>query len=101
MLKVGFGAEQNKDQSGFRVQGKKVTRKENEGFNLEMFLSVLNNRLEKNEGERTVFRSGNHRCLRNESPRQCLFGLLEIVYTSPAGIYRRCGRVALVSTWDN
>ena len=46
-------------------------------------------------------RNGNHRPLRNEPPHQCLFGLLENFYTSPAGIYHRCGRVVLLSTWGN
>ena len=68
-----------------------------------MPLSVSRNRLEKNEaGEwEGVSRSDNHRCLRNEPPHQCLFGLLENVYTFPVGIYYRYGRVVLASTWGN
>jgi len=47
-----------------------------------------------------VARNDNHRCLRKEPLHRCLFGLLENFCTSPSGIYYRCGKVVVASTWD-
>jgi hypothetical protein len=90
-----------KDLEGTELWRNQAIREDSRRLNLEVLLPVSRDRLEKNEtGEKGegVSQNGNHRCLRNEPPHECLFGLLESFCTSAVGIYHRYGRVVLAST---
>jgi len=79
-----------------------IIRRGSQWFSLEVHLSVLRHSLESNEmedNERGVSRNDNHMCLRKEPLHRCLFGLLENFCTSPTGIYYKCGKVLVASTW--
>ncbi len=81
--------------------GRQVITRGNQRLYPEALLSAPKSLLGSNEmgaHERVVSRNGNHRCLRNEPPHECLFGLLESFCTSAVGIYHRYGKVALAST---
>jgi hypothetical protein len=79
-------------------------RRGSQRFGLEVLPPVSKYLIEWNEmedHERGLSRNDNRRYLRKKSLHRCLVGLSESSCTSPGGIYYRCGKVLLASTWGN